>query len=223
MPNRTVAEVMTTKVVAVVPGTPYLDLVRTLRLWRISGMPVVDEARRVIGVVSESDLLRKHEYRGRTGRPLFERHLARLARTKAGGDNAGTTMTAPAITVRPGDTVVSAARVLAGHGIKRVPVVDDNGELVGIVTRGDLLRVFLRPDEEIASDVASWLTACGLAAEPAAWTVQSRKGIVALAGQVARHDQVAQAGQLAAEVDGVVDVMNQLTSAETDPACAAGG
>jgi CBS domain-containing protein len=218
MRNRTVAEVMSTEVVAVVPGTPYLDVVWALGCWRISGVPVLDDARRVIGVVSESDLLRKHEFRGRGRQPRFERRSARLARAKAAGDNAGEIMTTPAVTLRPRDTVVTAARVLAGHGIRRAPVVDESGELVGIVTRGDLLRVFLRPDAEIAADVTRWLTACGLAGTCAAWTVRSHKGIVSLTGRVARHDLVAQAGELAGEVDGVVDVVNQLTCVETDPA-----
>jgi len=222
MRNGIVADVMTTEVVAVVPGTPYVDVVRALEGWRISGLPVVDGDRRVIGVVSESDLLHKQELRGQRHRPVVEGRPTRLARAKAAGDTAGELMTAPAITVRPTDTLVSAAWVLARHRIKRAPVVTGDGELVGIVARRDLLRVYLRPDQEIAADVTGWLTVCGLAELPALWTARCRKGIVSLTGQVARHDQVARAAALAAEVDGVVDVVNQLTSVETDLSGAAG-
>jgi CBS domain-containing protein len=222
MRNRTVADVMTTEVVAVTTGTPYQDVVRALACWRISGVPVVDDERRVVGVVSESDLLHKHRFRGRPRRAPFIRRGERLARGKAAGGTAGAVMTAPAVTLLPRDTVVDAARVLAGRAIKRAPVVDGAGELIGIVTRSDLLRVFLRPDEDIASDVARWLAACGLATAPAQWTVRSRKGIVALSGRVARPDQVAQAAELAAEVDGVVDVVNQLSAAQAGGSGVAG-
>src|SRR5262249_15132233 len=115
MRNGIVADVMTTEVVAVVPGTPYVDVVRALEGWRISGLPVVDGDRRVIGVVSESDLLHKQELRGQRHRPVVEGRPTRLARAKAAGDTAGELMTAPAITVRPTDTLVSAAWVLARH------------------------------------------------------------------------------------------------------------
>lgn len=125
MKHMKVGGLMTDDVVSVVPATSFRDVAKLLAEHDISGVPVVDEDDRVVGVVSESDLLARHEL---TARDL---------------------MTAPAVTVHAEETVADAARLMVRRGVERLPVVDEEERLVGIVTRRDLLRVYLRPDSEI--------------------------------------------------------------------------
>jgi CBS-domain-containing membrane protein len=119
-------------------------------------------------------------------------------------------MTTPVITIHPDAPVGAAARLMNGHRIRRLPVVDPSGKLIGIVSRRDLLSVFLRPDEEIAAEVHGMLTGI-LLAEPDGVTVKVRDGIVTLSGTLAREDLIPVAERLAAGVDGVVTVACKLT------------
>src|SRR5262245_42693610 len=145
-----VGDVMTTDVVSVREETPYRDIVDTMSAHRISAVPVVDSFGRVLGVVSESALLYKIEYDGGgEQRRVFASRRRRTARAKAAGDVAEELMTAPAITAMAGTPVPEAARRMETEHVTRLPVTDDLGRLVGIVTRADLLKVFLRPDEDI--------------------------------------------------------------------------
>jgi CBS domain-containing protein len=138
----TVRELMTTQIVAVRPGAIFTEMAATLREYRISGFPVVGDDGKVIGVVSEADLLAKEV-------------------GKAEGLTAGELMTHPAVTVRPEDSAEHAARMMHWMRVKRLPVVDAGGCLVGIVSRADLLAVFDRPDEEILAEIAEDAGASG--------------------------------------------------------------
>ena len=146
-----VASVMTTDVVTIAPGSVYKEVVERLRERRVSAAPVVDAERHVIGVVSEADLLLKEERPdGAPGGPLLHPHGDAA---KAEARNAAALMTAPAVTVTPQTTLTEAARLMHRRHVKRLPVVDDEGRLVGIVSRADLLHLFLRSDESIAREV----------------------------------------------------------------------
>ena len=146
-----VKDLMTTPVVTVAPEIPFKEIVACLAEHRVSAVPVVDDSRRVLGVVSEADLLLKEEFpEGPAGGRLFQGRRHRMDRAKAAGDTAVELMTAPAITIGPDATVAEAARLQHRHQIKRLPVVDPAGPLLGIVSRADLLKVFLRADAEIA-------------------------------------------------------------------------
>ena len=137
-----VGDVMTTDGVTVPPGLPYKAVADLLVQRGVSAVPVVDATGRVVGVVSEADLLAQLEYADRTPRhPLSARRMPYRSR-KAVGDTAGELMTAPAVTVHATETATRAARLLDAAGIKRLPVVDDGGRLVGIVARRDLLRLY---------------------------------------------------------------------------------
>src|SRR5512133_3720824 len=134
-------------------NTPYKELVRLLTSRRVSAVPVVDNRGRVLGVVSEADLLRKQEQPARPFARLPSARRRRRERAKAEATVAAELMTRPAVTVDPLATVTEAARRMHRAGVKRLPVVDVVGRLVGIVSRVDLLKGFLRPDEELRREI----------------------------------------------------------------------
>jgi CBS domain-containing protein len=149
--TRRVRDVMTTSVVTVDRLTPYKEIVRLLTENRISGMPVLSMGRHVTGVVTEADLLAEED---KTARERMARpgHVLRRA-PRHWALTAGELMTSPAITIHPDATIPAAARTMNTHHIRRLPVVDSEGRLLGIVGRRDLLSVFLRPDTDIAAEV----------------------------------------------------------------------
>lgn len=209
-----VRDVMTKKVVTVDRLTPFRDIVRLLSDRRISGVPVLMMGRRVAGVVSEADLLamedeevrraRMHaQATGRWRRPLRRAHW---------GLTAGALMSAPAVTIYPDATIPRAAQIMASRHIRRLPVVGEDGRLIGIVTRRDLLSVFLRPDQEIADRVRELLDDL-LPVDPASVTATVRDGVVILTGDPeAPQDRevVPVAIRLIWDVDGVIDVVSRL-------------
>ena len=211
--SRRVSDVMTTSVVTVDRITPYKEIARLLAEHRISGLPVLMMGREVAGVVTEADLLAAedkvrrslHGAARRTWRPRRQRHPALTA---------GDLMTAPAITIGPHATVPAAARLMSARHVRRLPVIDEEGILAGIVSRRDLLRVFLRPDDDIAADVRRLLYEI-LLAEPGEADVTVRDGIVTLTGTLDPHtgphgDLIPVAVKLMWDVDGVVDVIDHL-------------
>jgi CBS domain-containing protein len=150
---RTVRDVMTAKLTYARQDTPYKELVRLLAERGVSGMPVVDDQHRVVGVVSEADLLVKQaKPANHFQRYYLERKRDRLQRAKAEGAAAAELMSYPAVTVGPEASVAQAARLLRKHLVKRLPVVDAEGRLVGIVSRADVLKVYLRPDSELRDE-----------------------------------------------------------------------
>lgn len=207
----TVADVMTTDVVTVHATTPFKDIARRLAERRVSAVPVVDDDDRVLGVVSETDLLRKEEYLA----PWRSRRLAhrggRAERAKASGTVAAELMTAPAISVTMGASLPVAARLMTDHGITRLVVLNNDGRLAGIVSRSDLLRVFLTPDEQLRERVVRRLIQNALWDDPFAVRAEVEDGIVMLTGEVERRSLIPIAVQFARTVDGVVDVRSKLT------------
>ena len=209
MTYRTVGALMTPgeRVVTVRPGTPYQEVVRLLTEHGISAMPVVGDAERVLGIVAAADL---------PAQPPADPAQARGAH-KAEAATAGELMTAPAITVTPEDDVSEAARLLGNHRIKRLPVVDSTGRLVGIVSRHDVLRLFLRSDRELQDEVRSLLVD-ELWIDPQGWNATVERGTVYLSGRMARRSAVRIAESTARRIDGVVAVENALTYDEDDSA-----
>ena len=149
-----IKDVMTSDVIAVRADMPFKEIVDILADRGISAVPVVDDEDRVIGVVSEADLLHKTEFAGESvANRLLESRRHRTAREKAAGDVAGELMTAPAVTVTADVSVIEAARIMEEKEIKRLPVVDRQGRVVGIVSRRDLLKAFLQPDPDIKAEI----------------------------------------------------------------------
>jgi CBS domain-containing protein len=203
---------MTVRVHIAGPLTPFKILVRLIEENRISAIPVVDERGMPVGVVSESDLLLK-ERRGELeseGSPL---HLwrRRQEKAKADGTLAGDLMTAPAITVGLQTSITEAARIMQERKVRRLVVVDARGRIAGIVSRSDLLQVFLRTDEDLHDEVVNRILPAVLPADAGAVEVDVESNVITLSGEVDRRSDADIVARLACEVDGVVDVINRLT------------
>ncbi|GGQ26235.1 CBS domain-containing protein [Streptosporangium pseudovulgare] len=216
-----VKDVMTTEVASVNGCTPFKDVAEVLIAHGVSAAPVVDAEGHVVGVVSEADLLRKEEFRERYYRegyqpPLRSRLRDRLSakggdgRAKARGDTAAELMTAPAVTVRAHASIVSAMRLMEEHGVKRLPVVDAEDVLQGIVSRHDLLKVFVRDDADIAEEVRRDILDRTLWAEPSTVSATVRQGVVTLTGRMHRRSDARLATRMVQRVNGVVDVVDEL-------------
>jgi CBS-domain-containing membrane protein len=192
----------------------FREIVDLLETRSVGAVPVVDGYRRVVGIISETDLLPKVRYAGEgPAGHLFESRDHRSARDKATADVARDFMSAPAVTVPAGTSVVRAVRLMDTAGVKRLPVVDDLGRLVGMVTGRDLLKVFLRSDAEIRSDVRDELSS---RVDCPQLGVKVVGGVVTLTGEVSRRSMVPVAVRLAERVDGVVEVVDQLTYRRDD-------
>lgn len=209
--HSTVRDVMTTQVVTVDRITPFKDIARLLSSHKISAVPVLTMGRHVAGVVSEDDLLAAQEQQARKGKAR-KRPWARAKGSRHLQLTAGELMTSPAVTINPDAPIPRAAALMHGRHVKRLPVVDPDGRLLGIVSRRDLLSVFLRPDEQIASEARELLSEI-LFADPASTSVQVHQGVVTLTGQPAtadQHDLIPVAIRLIWDIDGVVDVVAKL-------------
>jgi predicted transcriptional regulator len=170
---------------------------------RISGVPVVDSARRVLGVVSEADIVSKET--GPDG------HGPRRRRTsKPGVRTVADAMTAPAVTVGPDCRVSEAARLMSRRQVNRLPVVDESGELVGIVTRADLVRAFVRADGEIERELREDVALRTLWIDPAEIWITVEEGEVRLSGKVDTRADAELMEYFASRVPGVVSVHSTL-------------
>ncbi|MHB9864179.1 CBS domain-containing protein [Streptomyces sp. YIM S03343] len=210
-----VADVMVDNVVTAHRDTPFKEVARLLGAHRISGLPVVDEGR-VIGVLSETDLVLRQAHEPYEEAPSvgWLRRLTRRGRIeheKSKARTAGGLMTSPAVTVHTDDTVREAARMMARHGVERLPVLDDAGRLAGIVTRSNLLGVFRRDDDEIRKDVEQKVFVETLWLTPRVVTITVQDGVVTLVGRLERRSEKTIAASMTARLDGVVGVVDHLT------------
>jgi CBS domain-containing protein len=207
----TVKDLMSTQIVAVRRNATFKEMAATLRQYRVSGFPVVDDDGKVIGVVSEADLLAKEALAD--GQPGAPGRIAAVAHhnevRKAGGMTAGDLMTHPAVTVSPGDSAEHAARLMYSLQVKRLPVVDAGGYLVGILSRADVLAVFDRADEQICAEIVNDVILRAFPADPARFTVTVTAGVVTVQGAPGAgdlgHDLVTKIRQ----VRGVVAVRGE--------------
>ncbi|HXP21992.1 MAG TPA: CBS domain-containing protein [Streptosporangiaceae bacterium] len=205
-----VTDVMSTDVLTVSKNMPYKQVAQLLAENDLTSVPVVSGGGRVLGMVSEADVLRREERtfsRLSAGLPRRSHH----EREQAEALTAVELMSTPAITIHPDAPLGSAARLMNGHHIRRLPVVDSVGQLLGVVSRRDLLSVFLRPDAEIAAEVRAALTNI-LLTDAKCVAVKVSDGVVVLTGELPSVDLVSAAARLAAEVDGVVAVSSRLTT-----------
>ncbi|MFF7144483.1 CBS domain-containing protein [Streptomyces nodosus] len=200
-----VSDVMTRSVVAVSRDAPFKDIVRLMGQWKVSALPVLEGEGRVVGVVSEADLLPKEEFRDSD--PDRSTQLRRLSDLeKAGAVTAGELMSTPAVCVHADSTLAQAARLMARRRIKRLPVVDAEGMLEGVVSRADLLKVFLRPDGEIADEVRRDIADILFPSPVEPIHVMVTEGVVTLTGKVQDPALIPVAVRLARAIEGVVDV-----------------
>jgi CBS-domain-containing membrane protein len=208
----TVKDVMTAEVVAVRKGATFKEMAARLHQHRVSAFPVIDENRRVIGVVSEADLLAKEAMNDEhVGLPAALTGLLHHKEyKKAEGLTAGDLMTHPAVTIRPEDSVEYAARLMYTLQVKRLPVVDAGGYLVGIVSRADLLTVFDRADEEIHSEVVNDIILREFLIDPAVFTIGVADGVVTIRGNPETADLGHNLVTRIRHVQGVVSVEDKL-------------
>jgi len=209
-PHRsTVAEVMTRPVVTIAVTTPYKEIVGLMTDYDIGAVPVLDGDRRVVGIVSEADLLEKTATPEHRLGP-FERR-ARQREHKGEAAIAAELMSAPAVTIGPETLIPMAARMMQARRLKRLPVVDAGGHLVGIVSRVDLLKPFLRSDEEIGRDILDGVVRRWMVIDPATVEAGVHDGQVTLAGTLERRSDLDLLTRLIHGVDGVVGVDNRMT------------
>ena len=211
---RRVSDVMTTSVVTVDRITPYQEIDRLLTERRISGVPVLKMGRHVVGVVTEADLLAAEDETARQARMAGTMgHRWHLHKQPHVNLTADALMTSPAITIDPDATIPAAARLMNTHHVRRLPVVDEDGKLVGVVSRRDLLSVFLRPDADVSHDAQQVMNELPLA-DPSDVTVTVKHGVVTLTGTIPPEpDLLSLMLRLIWDIDGVVDVVNRIGEA----------
>ncbi|GAA2750744.1 CBS domain-containing protein [Kitasatospora cinereorecta] len=218
MGHRTVESVMTRDVVRVAPETGFREIVAVLAEFDITAVPVVDAEDRPVGIVSEADLLRTLAAQ--------EDDLSLTPETTPSGGpatgraavTAAELMSGSVLCTTPGASVVAAARLMTAHGVKRLPVVDAQGRLAGLVSRGDLLRVFLREDRLIHREIVEEVLGKVDGVSPALVGVEVVQGRVVLSGTIEPSGLAPLVARLCRSVDGVVSVTDRTNSApETGP------
>jgi CBS domain-containing protein len=191
---------------------PFKLLVRLIEENRVSAIPIVDRTGVPIGVVSEADLLlkeRRNELESEHN--LVHPRKRRDNRAKAAGTIASELMSSPPITITAGASLSEAAHVMQERNVRRLVVVDERGRIAGIVSRRDLLQVFMRTDEELREEIVGRLIPQLLWPVPDGLHVDVRWNVVTLTGEVDRKSDVDVLTRLALALDGVVDVVNRLT------------
>ncbi|MGW5419400.1 CBS domain-containing protein [Streptomyces sp. NPDC003943] len=191
MRHRSVADLMTPTSVSVRPDASLRDVALLLDEFDVSAVCVVDEANHPLGVVSERDLVRRQANDG-------------------GGNTAGELMTSPAVVARSEWSVVRAVRVMDRHGVKRLPVVDEEGAVLGVLSRSDLVQLFLRRDRAIQEEIVEDVLTRTLRLSPSAVNVEVADGVVTLSGVLPRRGLMPVVMRLCGSVDGVVGVVDRL-------------
>jgi CBS domain-containing protein len=207
--NTAVKDVMTTRVIWVKKDATFREMAVALRDYRVSAFPVVDDDRKVIGVVSEADMLTKEALDDEPG--VISGILRHRDQAKARGVTAGDLMTAAVIAVRPEDTVEHAAKLMYDRRVKRLPVTDANGRLVGIISRADVLSVFDRTDEAIRAEILDEVPLGEYSEDPRTLDVTVKDGIVTLTGVPETSETGHEIVRRVRHIQGVVAVRDRLS------------
>lgn len=216
-----VRSVMTDNVISIRPDTAFKTMVELLTKHRISAVPVIDDAGRPVGVVSEADLMSKEEFEGGTDPvPLLAGRDRRRRWHQSTGRKAADLMSRKVVTVGIDETVAAAARKLAVSGVRRLFVTDGTGRLVGVLSRRDVLALYLRSDEQLADEIR------GNVLEGAMWIQEGvevgvQEGVVTLTGTLPRRSEADIVARLTQAQPGVVGVVDHLNY-EFDDVAAAG-
>jgi CBS domain-containing protein len=205
-----VKDAMTTQVIWVEQDTPFAAIAAALREYRVSAFPVLDEAGQVIGVVSESDLLAKLALGGGEDQAAIAGILHQHQMEKARAVTAADLMTSPAATVSPDDTLEQAARLMYQRKVKRLPVVDADNHVAGIVSRADVLAFYDRPDVAIGEEIRNDIAVCESLADAGRFDVTVTDGVVTLTGRPRTRAQGLDIVRRTRHVQGVVAVRDRL-------------
>jgi CBS domain-containing protein len=206
-----VKDLMTTPVVTVGPPTPFKEIVARLTEHRVSAVPVVNDAGLVLGVVSEADLLLKEEHPDPDADlPLLWTKRRRAEHDKAAAAVARDLMTVAVVSIAPDATAAQAARRMHTAQVKRLPVVDNRGRLVGIISRSDLLKVFNRPDQAIRREIIDEVIVGEFMMDPDRFFIQVHQGVAVLEGRAERRSLLPLLIRAVHGVEGVVRVEDRL-------------
>ena len=208
--SSTIKDVMSTHVIAVRQNASYQDMAAMLHEQRVSAFPVIDDDNKVIGVVSESDLLTKEALEGAVP-GVSQSMMSQREHARAGAVTAAELMTTPAVTIGPDDPVTQAARLMYSRRVKRLPVTAEDGTLIGIVSRADLLSVYSRPDADIRHEITQDLILETYLCDPAHFTVTVKDGIVTIEGAPETTAVGRDIIESARHVEGVVAVRDRLS------------
>lgn len=201
---QSVDQVMTTSVITVTPETPISEVARILVDKGISGLPVVDPEGRVLGIVSEGDLLVRE-----AGHWSDEKRRARGG--KADAQTAGEAMTAPALTIEPFRAIHAVAEIMITNHVNRLPVVDADGRLLGIVSRADLVRAFVRTDAQLEETIRTEVIIREMWLDPDKFEVSVDHGVAKVKGAVIKRSTAEVIARLLAMVPGVVSAETEIT------------
>lgn len=193
-----VLDLMTTEVIKVSPGTPIKEAAQLMFRHRVSGLPVVDDEGRLSGIITEADFLRLEVARGEADDP-------------APIEAVGEVMSSGVVTVGPEEGLAEAAKIMVVQDVKRLPVVDEDERLLGIISRLDIVAVFTRPDEIIEDEIREDLVRRVLFVDPDAIEVSVKGGVVTFSGEIGTRNEARLLEELARRLDGVMKVDNQLT------------
>jgi CBS domain-containing protein len=216
MKRHTVRDVMTAPAVSVLASARYHDIIESMIGHQVSALPVCDIDGCVVGVVSQADLLHKVEYAGTEREHAFERKHVRVGRAKADALLAENLMSGPAIVIAPNATINAAAATMSQHHIKRLPVVDSDGRLVGVVSRSDVLRSYLRSDDDIANEIRDDVVLGTMWIDPAQLSIDVRDGIAIVSGFVDRSSTASILVHLIEAVPGVLRVHDHIDARYDD-------
>jgi CBS domain-containing protein len=211
-----VRDVMTTPVITVTPTMPLREVARVLIDHRVSGVPVTDDSGAVVGVVSEADFLVKEQGLDAVRHRPLARVLGESAETRAQlarltARTAAEAMSSPAITVGPWLRIAEAAQLMTQRRVNRLPVVDDRGLLVGIVTRADLVRAYVRTDDQLARTIRDEVLARNLLLDPTTFQVVVTDGVASVSGSVERRSTAEMIAHAVATVPGLVEARTDVS------------
>jgi len=213
--NSTVKDVMSTHVIAVRQSAPYKEMAAMLHEQRVSAFPVLDDDNKVVGVVSEADLLTKEALEGTVPRTLLSRQ--ERVRKQVNALTAAGLMTKPAVTIGPDEPVTRAARLMFDKRVKRLPVIRDDGKLIGILTRSDVLSVYSRPDAEIERQVTKDLILETFLCDPDRFTITVKDGVVTISGTPESSNVGFDIISAIRHMEGVVAVRDRLNYPHDSP------
>ena len=215
-----ICDVMTRSVISARAETPLKEVARLLVHNGISGLPVVNDDGDVVGVVSEADFLVKEQGAGALRHRPLSRIRGESPETRAQVDKleavtAGECMTTPAVTIASDRLISEAAATMTARRVNRLPVVD-HGRVVGIVTRADLIRAYVRSDEELASTIRQEVLLRTLWEDPTSFTVEVVNGVASIKGHVERRSIAGMVDRAIRLVPGIVDVLADVTWGRDD-------
>ena len=220
-----VDQVMTKSVLTVRPETPSTEVGRILVERGISGLPVCDVDGKVLGVVSEGDLLvreaghwsdatangKKEARKDGKGRLKRRGKTDTKVRGKADARTAGEAMTSPALTIEPFRAIRAVAEIMIEKRINRLPVVDADGRLLGIVSRADLVRAFVRTDAQLVESIRKEVIIREMWLDPDKFEVSVEHGVATVKGTVIKRSTAEVIARLLAMVPGVVSAVTEIT------------